>query len=563
MDAAELIDPTGTEKMRANYSRRLDMAWRQFGVMVRRLVVDQDALLLSTDMLTTATILSRQGKDAGAMLEGFDAAIAMLAKRIIRLPQQADAIRFVGRAYSKGSRFALSQAGAGKKTSQRAVYTREMAVQKAGLELSGIAAAVCQQMSRAAARAIGSNDPAPVLMTTLQGVIEKVGVSRSRLMAEDVIISTFTNASLDTYEALGIGLLGIQSEEIEPKIIADAKAKAKRKATRKRGAGSKSSRKQAPSRSTIYRIRKQELELAKSLGSKVYVRTAGDNRVCPICEEISEGGPYTINKARSLIPAHPRCRCVFIPAKDKRFKRDSITLGAGILSVRDERGEWKEIAEVSSFVMRPIDRDFNENEVTRVGKGFSEGGQFSTSPYGRTLSRDELAKLEPRWEVYTDRKTRERRKQAVRNWMTGGYEDINEALRAGDWQTGPQQRDIRSLRDVFEKAGHPLSDDIRVYRGVSTKHGFDKVMPGDEISDQGFNSTATDKSFAKEFVRDMPDRALVQITIPRGTRVISPRISGDREELFEDNESELLLPMGTRYRVTKRRGGVIFAEVMP
>lgn len=65
------------------------------------------------------------------------------------------------------------------------------------------------------------------------------------------------------------------------------------------------------------------------------VLTAGDDKVCPICDRISHGGPYTINRARSLIPAHPNCRCMFVPA-------GSMDLGdAGPDDEpRDERGRW-------------------------------------------------------------------------------------------------------------------------------------------------------------------------------------------------------------------------------
>lgn len=58
-----------------------------------------------------------------------------------------------------------------------------------------------------------------------------------------------------------------------------------------------------PSRSTLYRIRKAERELEKT--KVVEVLTAGDDRVCEKCEDIARDGPYNINTARGLIPAHP------------------------------------------------------------------------------------------------------------------------------------------------------------------------------------------------------------------------------------------------------------------
>jgi hypothetical protein len=59
----------------------------------------------------------------------------------------------------------------------------------------------------------------------------------------------------------------------------------------------------------------------------VEVLTAGDDDVCPICEAIAENNPYTIAEARGLIPAHPNCRCAFVPAADARFAHgDSISI---------------------------------------------------------------------------------------------------------------------------------------------------------------------------------------------------------------------------------------------
>jgi len=40
--------------------------------------------------------------------------------------------------------------------------------------------------------------------------------------------------------------------------------------------------------------------------------TAGDDRVCPDCEEL-EGQIFTLDEAEGLIPVHPLCRCVCIP----------------------------------------------------------------------------------------------------------------------------------------------------------------------------------------------------------------------------------------------------------
>jgi len=41
--------------------------------------------------------------------------------------------------------------------------------------------------------------------------------------------------------------------------------------------------------------------------------TAGDDRVCTICEELTLHNPYTLDDAMNLIPVHPQCRCTTIP----------------------------------------------------------------------------------------------------------------------------------------------------------------------------------------------------------------------------------------------------------
>jgi len=43
-------------------------------------------------------------------------------------------------------------------------------------------------------------------------------------------------------------------------------------------------------------------------------RTAGDNRVCYECS-LNEGKFYTLQQAENLIPVHPQCRCMALPAR--------------------------------------------------------------------------------------------------------------------------------------------------------------------------------------------------------------------------------------------------------
>jgi hypothetical protein len=63
------------------------------------------------------------------------------------------------------------------------------------------------------------------------------------------------------------------------------------------------------------RIAQQIPQRLLAIGAEyVNVLTAGDDLVCQICEDISEEGPYSLDEAQGLIPAHPNCRCAFVPA---------------------------------------------------------------------------------------------------------------------------------------------------------------------------------------------------------------------------------------------------------
>ncbi len=43
------------------------------------------------------------------------------------------------------------------------------------------------------------------------------------------------------------------------------------------------------------------------------VVTAGDDKVCSVCNALAANGPYTLDEAEKLLPAHTNCRCCFIP----------------------------------------------------------------------------------------------------------------------------------------------------------------------------------------------------------------------------------------------------------
>lgn len=208
---------------------------------------------------------------------------------------------------------------------------REAALQSlARIELEGIIEAVSQQAVRAVSNGLLTNAKPMAITRSVMNIIEKVGVNRTNAMIELLVVRAHAEASLDIYEAAGLKAVGLLPEsKAQAMVVTDAKAQSETppdaaskkgvRDARKKGPGSRSPRNRVPSGRTIRRIRAAELRVAKVLGENVNVRTAGDNDVCPVCERIAEEGPYSINTARALIPAHPHCRCLFVPADDARF----------------------------------------------------------------------------------------------------------------------------------------------------------------------------------------------------------------------------------------------------
>jgi hypothetical protein len=84
-------------------------------------------------------------------------------------------------------------------------------------------------------------------------------------------------------------------------------------------ATARAGRKETPSQETMARIEAAEKRLQATLGGNlVNIVTAGDDDVCDECQDISDEGPYSLDEAEGLIPAHPNCRCAFAPSRASR-----------------------------------------------------------------------------------------------------------------------------------------------------------------------------------------------------------------------------------------------------
>lgn len=122
-------------------------------------------------------------------------------------------------------------------------------------DLKGIDSAMETQMSRVLTDGLAQGKNPKVIARELNNRIEKIGKTRTKQLAQTEIIRAHAEGQLDAFERLGVEEVGVMAEW----------------------------------------------------------STAGDDRVCPLCQAL-ESNVMTVKEARGLIPRHVSCRCVWIPA---------------------------------------------------------------------------------------------------------------------------------------------------------------------------------------------------------------------------------------------------------
>jgi hypothetical protein len=171
-------------------------------------------------------------------------------------------------------------------------------------EVEGIANETHRRGARAIARAIQVKQSPEVLMRELRMVLEKITRARLILLVNTAVVRSVNAGKLFGYEQSGITHVGINVEWLPTQNYHDH---ALHDAVRKKKTVKQAGRTAKRILATAF-----DVEL-------VHVLTAGDDKVCEDCRDIAREGPYEISYAQDLIPAHPNCRCAFVPFGDERY----------------------------------------------------------------------------------------------------------------------------------------------------------------------------------------------------------------------------------------------------
>jgi hypothetical protein len=274
-DAAR-FDPTGTSAIRSKFKSDMDMRWNRLKKL-------------------TAAAVGKYGQSSVEMIQhsivtGDDPILAFQTwldealRQVVLGYDGSWTAKYVRGAADAGSKHAFANAPTDATPADRTPALQSLTV----TELQGIAEAVSQQCVRAFGNGLMTHAKPTSIAQATSVVIDKVGKSRGRALAEFMVVRAHAAATLDAFRAAGISHVGTVAERVRPVSPPD----------------------------DLTRDAKKRKHNLKGLYN---VLTAADDEVCFRCQEASDDSPYTLDEAEELVPLHINCRCALVPADDRRF----------------------------------------------------------------------------------------------------------------------------------------------------------------------------------------------------------------------------------------------------
>ena len=320
-DAATSLDPTGTEALRRRYRASVEIRFKKVRKQLQQTIVSQDMLQLGTTdpsaaalaaSMMSAAVVGIAGNTNDGKIKSFQIWLDQTLGRVVQENTGAYLDPMIAVAYKAG--LVRGQKLTGKNVvPENAMDAIGSLKQLTFTELQGICEAVSQRVVREVSLALLHNDTRQALFSRVSKIVDVIGITRARSMINQMVVQTFNQALLNQFAVAGVHTVGLVPETVRPSQTMPLDGKPSLLARYRRGRpyphrdaggpGSRVLRSLLPSASTIGRIQKATAALT-AMG-EVDIRTAEDP--CPECEDLEAEGPYTINEALSLIPAHPNC----------------------------------------------------------------------------------------------------------------------------------------------------------------------------------------------------------------------------------------------------------------
>jgi hypothetical protein len=254
------IDPTRCTDLRNRLNTYFRLSLNQWRSSIRKVLVDEDALALAHT--------SAFAWEPSDRLDRFAQILRSNAERAFLERNRVKALIVL--VYNRGRLKAFNEFGQSRPVGK----ANTIFASKAAHELTGITEACIQQMIRAVSDGVHLKEAPFAIYKDIIRILAKVAKPRLNMLTQNIITEAYNNGKLEAYRELKVKRVGVVAEAM-PRGVHDSKFK----------------------------------------DADVQVLTAGDNNVCPICEDL-EGTAYDLEDAFGVLPAHMNCRCVWIPADE-------------------------------------------------------------------------------------------------------------------------------------------------------------------------------------------------------------------------------------------------------
>lgn len=280
------LDPTRTLTLRRAFEAALVRRFQDIKRVIKKSIVDRDcfglqprlhqvtALRHPTSTAEQAYAFMTSGQKVASFMAWLQEQVDAGILEIFTGQQLGTAIdtawtnTYIKTAYQKGMQHAdaqLKKAGhaipEGWSDDLEALFRQPAHADRAGLiftrtftDLQGITAEMDKQISRILADGIAKGDNPREIAKALADRVDKIGITRARLLAQTEVIHAHAEATLQEYANWGLEGVSVEAEWV----------------------------------------------------------TSGLGTVCELCKSL-QGKSFTIEEARGMIPRHPRCKCAWIP----------------------------------------------------------------------------------------------------------------------------------------------------------------------------------------------------------------------------------------------------------
>ena len=260
------VDPTRTKTLRRRYAQRLRGGFADINTEIRDGVRERDIFGLENEALADPLDGRKfRFKTDDDKVEQFRSWLQRAQREEVLEIISRDNNEFIRSGYGRGIKHAdarLREQGVEvPQEDLEAVFRKPVHRDKLQLlytrnfqALEGITDAVDKEVSRVLTQGLAEGVNPREAARRITDRVDKIGKTRATTLARTEIINAHSEATLDRFERMDVDEVGVKAEW----------------------------------------------------------QTAGDSRVCPICASL-EGSTFTIDEARGKLPAHPRCRCAFLP----------------------------------------------------------------------------------------------------------------------------------------------------------------------------------------------------------------------------------------------------------